>query len=229
MSRWLDRPGLVAIAAFVVGGAIAGVVAVLIVVLRDGDGEGDRQAVATATPLTTDDAGPDRTPDGITPTPGSATDPDAALAAFVENELDAAYIGDCEQYTDPAAAPEGICSIELYRSEELVTFYVGPPFSEIIGEAVITPSAQGSWSVAFVGSGPLGETVAVDSDAVVFGAGSCLRFRQEPGTSAGVVTCQLDGTRARVVEGPVEADGHTWWRLEGLGWASEEFLRPVGE
>ena len=235
MSRWLARPGVVAVLAFVGGAAVAAIVVLLIVVfVRDGNGddESDRQAVTTPTARATAAASPTvaaGTPTGATPTPGGPRDADAALEAFVRDELDSEHIGDCAQYSDPAATPEGICSIELYRSEELVTFTLGPPFSEGIGEAVLTPNQDGSWSVSFVEFGPLGETVALGSDAVVYGAGNCLRFREAPSLSAAVETCQIDGTKAEVVEGPREADGHTWWRLEGLGWASEQFLRPAGE
>ena len=235
MTRWLARPGVVAVLAFVGGAAVAAIVVLLIVVfVRDGNGddEADRQAVTTPTARATAAASPTvaaGTPTGATPTPGGPRDADAALEAFVRDELDSEHIGDCAQYSDPAATPEGICSIELYRSEELVTFTLGPPFSEGIGEAVLTSNQDGSWSVSFVEFGPLGETVALGSDAVVYGAGNCLRFREAPSLSAAVETCQIDGTKAEVVEGPREADGHTWWRLEGLGWASERFLRPVGE
>ena len=236
MTRWLARPGVVAVLAFVGGAAVAAIVVLLIVVfVRDGngDGEGDRRAVTTPTARSTAAASPTvarGTPAQVaTPTPGGPRAPDAALEAFVRDELDSEHIGDCAQYSDPAAAPEGICSIELYRSEELVTFTLGPPFSEGIGEAVLTPNQDGSWSVSFVEFGPLGETVALGSDAVVYGAGNCLRFREAPSLSAAVETCQIDGTKAEVVEGPREADGHTWWRLEGFGWASEQFLRPAGE
>ena len=144
--------------------------------------------------------------------------------------LDSEYLGDCpEELPEGEAPPTGVCSLELYRSEELATFFIGDPFSEFFGETVITRSEDGSWSVNFVQSGPLGETVTVGSQAVVYGAGSCLNFREEPSLSAEVRSCQIDGTKGDVVEGPEEADDHTWWRLDGLGWASEEFLRPAGD
>ena len=70
---------------------------------------------------------------------------------------------------------------------------------------------------------------AAIAEAVVFGAGSCLNFREEASLSSEVLWCLVDGTSGPVAEGPVQADGITWWRLEGLGWASAEFLMPVGE
>ena len=43
-------------------------------------------------------------------------------------------------------------------------------------------------------------------------------------------SAQLDDSWQVEVNGqsvPVDADGETWWRLEGLGWASSSFLAPV--
>ena len=234
MRRWLDRPGYVAVISFAGGAAIAGMVVLVIVFALGGDGDDDGggpQVVATPTAGPLADADPTAGTPGAgaaTATPGGAQDPDEALEAFVEDVLESEYLGDCpEELPEGEAPPTGICSLELYRSEELVTFLLGAPFSEGIGEAVITANEDGSWSVNFVQSGPLGETVAVGSQAVVFGAGSCLNFREAPGLSAEVRSCQNDGRRGQVVEGPEDADGHTWWRLDGLGWASEQYLRPV--
>ena len=240
MSGWLDRPGYVALVAFVAGAAVAGLV--LFFVLRgDGDGDSGGQARATTTAETTPAA--TSTAEGTpvagtaTPTPGpSATatavrsqDPDEALDAFIREELDAEHIGECPQQPAPGGSPEGICSVELYRSEELVTFTLGAPFSEGFGEAVLTRDEEGYWSVDFVEFAPLGESIALGSEAVVFGAGSCLNFREEPSLSTEALWCLVDGTSGRVAEGPVEADGITWWRLEGLGWASAEFLMPTAD
>ena len=233
MRRWLDRPGYVGVISFAGGAALAGVIVLVIVFVVGGDGDDDGggpQVVATSTAGALADGDPTAggTPGtgATTATPGSAQDPDEALETFVEDVLDSEYLGDCpEEPPEDEAPPTGVCSLELYRSEELATFFIGDPFSEFFGETVITRSEDGSWSVNFVQSGPLGETVTVGSQAVVYGAGSCLNFREEPGLSAEVRSCQIDGTKGDVVEGPEEADDHTWWRLADRGWASEEFLR----
>ena len=236
MSRWLDRPEYVAGLAFIAGAAIAAVVVLIIVFAIDGDGDDDgdeQQAAGTLTPDATADAFAtlvfDATPlpGAPTATPGGPTDPDDALEAYIDDELGQPYIGACSDYPDPDTIPAGLCSTELYRSLELVTFTLGVPFGEGIGEAVITPNEDGSWSVNFIELGPLGETIEVGSEAVVFGAGSCLNFREEAGLSGEVIACRIDGTTGDVVEGPEVGAEHTWWRLEGLGWASEQFLMPV--
>lgn len=234
MSRWLDRPGYVGVISFAGGAILAGIIVLVIVFVVRGDGDDDgggAQVLATSTDGPLADGGPTAggTP-GATAKPGGAPDPDEALEVFVEDVLESEYLGDCpEELPEGEAPPTGVCSLELYRTEEFATFFIGDPFSEFFGETIITRGEDGLWSVNFIPSGPLGETVEVGAQAVVYGAGSCLRFRAEPGLSAEVVSCQIDGRRAQVAEGPEAADDITWWRLDGLGWASEEFLRRSDE
>jgi murein DD-endopeptidase MepM/ murein hydrolase activator NlpD len=56
------------------------------------------------------------------------------------------------------------------------------------------------------------------------GSGECLNVRIAPGRSAQSTGCIGDGTVVRVVAGPFEGDGVTWWQLEGGGWVAGEFL-----
>jgi hypothetical protein len=236
LSSWWQRPSYL-VAAALVGGAIAIVAVVIVLVFaRGGDGgDADKQVVATATPL----GAPAATPTGAatpeptteaqaTPTLADVQDPDDALAAFVRDRLDSEHIGDCPLEQAPGQEPpQGVCSQEIYRTDEMVTFMLGHPFSEGIGEIVITRNEDGTWSTQFIEAPPLGESLEVGRVAVVFGAGDCLNFRAEPSLSAEEFWCLLDGTKGQVLEGPVEADDHTWWRLEDLGWASGDFLAPV--
>lgn len=235
MRRWLDRPGYVGVISFAGGAALAGVIVLVIVFVVGGNGDDDgggSQVVATSTAGPLADADPAASggttgPGAATATAGGAQDPDEALEAFVEDELEAEYLGACpEELAEGETPPTGICSLELYRTEELATFLIGDPFSEFFGETIITRSEDGSWSVNFIADSN-GDGIEVGIEAVVYGAGSCLRFREEPGLSAEVVSCQIDGRTGQVAEGPEDADEITWWRLDGLGWASGEFLRPT--
>ena len=244
MSRWLDRSGYVLVVAFLGGAGVAALIVLLFIFTQGGGEDGDRQLLATATagmtparptaaPTSTAIIDGDATPTvgpAATATPVSPDDPVEALAAFVEDELGAAHIGDCPQeMSEGEPPPAGVCSLLLFRGEALATFFVGAPFSEFLGEAVLTLNPDGSWSVSFLPAPPLGESIAVDAEAMVYGVGSCLNFREEPSLSAEILSCGFDGTSGQVLEGPVEADEHSWWRLEGLGWASGEFLAPVAE
>ena len=216
--------------------AIAALIVVLVVLLRgdDDDDAGEQVAVATSTvgPEAAGSPVPAATPPaGTTPTPEGTGGADGALEAFIADEFTSEYFGECPQegvdIGEPVSA--SICTVELYRSETLVTFLVGALQGEGIGEAVITRDGDGPWSVNFVDFGPLGESVSLGSGAVVYGAGNCLNFRDSPSVSGEVQSCQIDGTTREVVDGPQEADDHTWWKLEGLGWSSGQYLRPVVE
>lgn len=63
-----------------------------------------------------------------------------------------------------------------------------------------------------------------------------LRARQEPSLKSPVKASFHEGDRVSVVEGPVDADGYTWWHIEsdrGAGWSAQqsqdgvEWLQPV--
>ena len=75
--------------------------------------------------------------------------------------------------------------------------------------------------VWFVGFAGVAVIVATDD-------GSCLNLRAGPGLGAQVVTCLPNGTRAMVTGGSFDADGHTWWQLDGRGFAVADYLRLTG-
>jgi len=54
--------------------------------------------------------------------------------------------------------------------------------------------------------------------------GKPLRGRQEPSLKAPARVAFKEGERVQIRDGPVEADGYTWWRVEsssGIGWSAE--------
>jgi hypothetical protein len=232
----LSRSEVRAAGAAVVGGIVGGLIVLIIFLMFGGDDgdNGDEQAVTTP-PAATATQPPD---DGATPQPSAAptvtgtpagpTDPEEALEAFIGDEFGEPLIGDCPQEVPPGGVPDGYCSVELHLGDELASYLIGPAFTEGAGEAVLTRRPDRSWDVRFVPAPPLGEQIAVGQEAMVYGVGSCLNFRAEPNSDADGITCQLDGTSAVVVEGPVEQETDTgtitWWRLEGLGWGSGQFL-----
>jgi hypothetical protein len=68
--------------------------------------------------------------------------------------------------------------------------------------------------------------------------GSVLRGRQQPNLKAAATAAFKSGARVRILEGPVEADGFTWWRIEGesgTGWSAQQskegvvWLQPIEE
>ena len=63
--------------------------------------------------------------------------------------------------------------------------------------------------------------------------GAGLRMRSEPGLSGTVNFTALDAEAFLVIDGPVQADGYTWWHLEAPydqtrnGWSAGDFLSPI--
>jgi hypothetical protein len=74
--------------------------------------------------------------------------------------------------------------------------------------------------------------IAVGGYVKVVGAeADALSYRSGPGLNYARLTIVKDGTILEVLEGPEEADGYTWWRLEDedgfIGWAADEWLEPT--
>jgi uncharacterized protein YraI len=60
--------------------------------------------------------------------------------------------------------------------------------------------------------------------------GANLIARAAPGTDAPVRSQFPNGTVLQVIDGPVDADTYTWWRVrgpDGDGWSVGAFLRPL--
>jgi hypothetical protein len=196
----------------------------------DDDGGSTSETPANAATPEASASSANGTPSGPTPTLEAFMNARQTVDSYIRNQLGEDHAGPCPTGTAPPQPPQGLCSTQLFESAELTTFLIGVPYSEGIGELVLTRDAAGQvWTVTFVTAPVLGQPLAVGKTAVAFGAGDCLRFRQTPALNGQVATCQLDGTTGAVVEGPVMAGGITWWRLEGLGWASAEFLGVAAE
>ncbi len=90
-----------------------------------------------------------------------------------------------------------------------------------------------SASTARTSSDRNGEQAAlqVGQHATVVNTGAVsLRLRAEPRLDAEVVTRLEDGERVLLLDGPVAADGYTWWQVEhatGTGWGAAQGLDGV--
>jgi hypothetical protein len=66
---------------------------------------------------------------------------------------------------------------------------------------------------------------------VVGAEADALSYRSGPGLNYARLTIVKDGTILEVLEGPEEADGYVWWRLEDedgfIGWAADDWLEPT--
>ena len=74
--------------------------------------------------------------------------------------------------------------------------------------------------------------IAVGGKVRVTGTGAArLNIRQAPGTTAAVVARAEDGHAFTVLEGPQNADGYVWWKVQDdqgvVGWAAANWLEPI--
>jgi len=71
----------------------------------------------------------------------------------------------------------------------------------------------------------------VEGFAVISGTdGAPLVARKGPGTGSAKVTNFAEGQTVKILEGPQDANGLQWWRIEGdgkSGWSAGKFLKPV--
>ncbi|MGI8553068.1 MAG: peptidoglycan DD-metalloendopeptidase family protein [Dehalococcoidia bacterium] len=97
----------------------------------------------------------------------------------------------------------------------------GPAPSVTVSPIVLQPSTMPPMPRV---TAPLG----VGQLAVVRGTGDCLRTHMQPHLDAKPAGCAPDGTVTTIADGPVDADGHTWWYLFNLGWSVLDYLQPTG-
>jgi hypothetical protein len=60
---------------------------------------------------------------------------------------------------------------------------------------------------------------------IVNTAGAVLRSRKQPTLKAPTTASFKEGDVVRILEGPIEADGFTWWKIEGkagAGWSAQQ-------
>lgn len=80
---------------------------------------------------------------------------------------------------------------------------------------------------------PLGLLAAGAEVQITGTGGDGLRLRADPGLEGTVRFLAIDGEVFQVMDGPRQADGYTWWRLQApydpnvTGWAVEDFFVVV--
>ncbi|MEZ4571284.1 MAG: SH3 domain-containing protein [Thermomicrobiales bacterium] len=152
----------------------------------------------------------------------------------------ASFLGDDDE--DPGDAASGTVTIELptfSSTEEPTTTGNMTPSAPAVattpvpggGSATTPATTNPAEPTTDTGGNPdvgpyLGATVEV---ANTDGAG--VNVRADATTSADILTVFLDGTQVTVIDGPVEAEGFTWWQITGnevaAGWIVQEYLVVV--
>jgi len=73
----------------------------------------------------------------------------------------------------------------------------------------------------------------VGSLVIINTGGANLRCRSGPGGKNAVITKFPDGATVQVIDGPIEADDYTWWKVKfdrGVtGWCVEDGLKSLAE
>lgn len=174
---------------------------------------------------------------GAQPTPAATATPtgaaEAALARYVETTLGKAFAGECAQ-ADAGRDAGKICAIFRGEREGKRAYVLGPVASEptqwafleqqggewkVVHAPAITPDNAGVPGIPW----PLRTGVEV---VVLTKPDPCLNVRVGPSLNQSAVDCLSDGTRIKLAAGPVEADGHQWWQVDGrTGWVAADYLR----
>jgi len=170
-----------------------------------------------------------------TPTP-SLPGPEDAIAGWVAANRSVGYVGDCANAKRGEAAGK-LCSAQVGERGTRRAYALGPTFSEPTALAIVEDTAQG-WTIYSVeNNDPSQQQIpGIDwplevGDRVIvigLGEGDCLSIREQPSQEAERQICMADGTSAIVQEGPVDAEGFTWWRISGegfSGWGAGTWLR----
>ncbi len=175
----------------------------------------------------------------VTPTAESAVFTNAldAVKPLVEARYGRTFIGDCSGAKNPDDLGK-LCAVFRGQRGSMVAYDIEPTFGQPLIMAIMQDKGanQGWQTIDGILADPAKPTTAIPwplqlgEQVVVFGVGDgqCLRARQSPGQAGVVITCQPDGTRGVLGEGPVDADGYKWWKVTGdgwFGWMAADWLR----
>jgi hypothetical protein len=127
----------------------------------------------------------------------------------------------------------------MKESKEPPTIAITPTFTVVVPTATLAPTdvptpLLTSTPVPAMPTPPA--DIAVGGWVKVIGTGDAgLSYRAGPGLENVRLKIVKDGVVLKVLDGPRESDGYTWWRLEEyvdgqpgvVGWAVEDFLQPT--
>jgi hypothetical protein len=125
-------------------------------------------------------------------------------------------------FTRPSRAPVGAVTAALTVIPSFSTTAT-PTVEEIVSPDL--PVETATLEAGVMGVGAFVQVSGTDGDG--------LRLRQGPGLDYEMQFLGLDGELFQIGDGPVEADGYTWWFVIGSydetrqGWAAADFLALV--
>lgn len=125
--------------------------------------------------------------------------------------------------TRPEIDPPGVptAQVSIIQAPTATPLVTVPPSSTATPTLAVPPS-------------PLPGVLAPGALVQIVGTGGeGLNLRAEPGLNTGIQYLGFESEVFTIVEGPVEADGFTWWRLVAFadetrsGWGAANFLEVV--
>jgi hypothetical protein len=125
---------------------------------------------------------------------------------------------DKNQLTSPTYNAQAACTISSNgKNWNQWTAWTSGAYKQYI------PEAESALGVAPSGSPiVIGGTVRVTTG---------LNVRTEPGTSGSKITTMAAGSTGTVLDGPVSAEGYTWWKIsydDGItGWSADNWLESA--
>ena len=174
---------------------------------------------------------PKATPTATTPGPVDA------IAQWVRDNRNVDFIGDC------GSAKQGVdigklCVRIAGQRGTLRAYNLGPTFSDPTALAMLQQQKDSTWKVLSVtnrdpssGDVPgIAWPLEVGDQVLVVGLAEndCLNVRDQPSQKGKQLFCAPQGTKGIIQEGPQQADGYTWWKVSGegfAGWAADKWLR----
>ncbi len=141
-----------------------------------------------------------------------ANDPESGVAS-IQIRMFEELIQACE--TDTCEVTLGQLPVGTYTYQVIVTNGYGlaePPFERTF-DVVADP-----------GCDDFDSGVQVE---VMTPGGEGVNIREDPSTTAEIITVALDGTRFTIVDGPWSGDGFSWWRVtgdDGVGFIIQDYL-----
>ena len=112
-----------------------------------------------------------------------------------------------------------------------MTVIAAPTLTPKVIDPTQTPTPTPT-SIFFLPEGVIGVGIYVQ---VTGTGGAGLRMRGEPGLGSPINFSAMDSEVFLVIDGPVTADGYTWWHLEAPydrnrnGWSAADYLTPIKE
>jgi len=99
---------------------------------------------------------------------------------------------------------------------------------EVVRLDVARPGAASATPLVVIGPSPTPAPPLAREALIVGTEGHGLNGRTGPGVNAEVKLSFAEGSVVQLLEGPVEADGYTWWRVQGSGgdaWVASKWLQ----